>query len=92
MPTRIPLREKHNYSPTPYGFFNSEAFGMCFWLDSDGDFRYAPQFKNGQPDLNAVGYVGEWDDFSDVDMFELFKIHEGLIDFKHKVQEEYPDM
>ena len=54
---------KPSHKPVP-----SEVFGMHFFLDGNDDFCSAASFVKGDAyDINTVGYVGEWDDWSDVD-------------------------
>ena len=60
-----------SHKPVP-----SEVFGMHFFLDDNDDFCSAASFVKGDAyDINTVGYVGEWDDWSEVDFHILFTIH-----------------
>lgn len=62
---------KPSHTPVP-----SEVFGMHFFLDGNDDFCSAASFVKGDAyDINTVGYVGEWDDWSGVDFHALFAIH-----------------
>ena len=62
---------KPSHTPVP-----SEVFGMHFFLDGNDDFCSAASFVKGDAyDINTVGYVGEWDDWSGVDFHILFTIH-----------------
>ena len=54
----------------------SEVFGSHFFLDDNDDFCSAASYIKGDAyDPLSVGYVGEWDDWSDVDFHILFTIH-----------------
>ena len=59
--------------------FNSDTFGMTFWLDDDNEFCYCPTFTNNTPDLHNWGYVSEWTDFDGVDFNQLLRIHRELV-------------
>ena len=58
---------------------NSDVFGRTFWLDEKGDFRSAPTYISGKPDMEQCDYVGEWTDWEGVDIHALFKIHYLLV-------------
>ena len=59
--------------------YNSDKFGMTFWIDNNNDFCYCPTFNDNKPDNDNWGYVTEWTDFEGVDLNELFHIHRRLI-------------
>ena len=59
--------------------FNSDTFGMTFWLDDDNEFCYCPEFNNNKPDKDNWGYVSEWTDFEGVNFTKLFAIHRELV-------------
>ena len=59
--------------------YNSDKFGMTFWIDINNDFCYCPTFNDNTPDKDNWGYVTEWDVFDDVDLNELFHIHRRLV-------------
>ena len=58
---------------------NSDVFGRTFWLDEKGDFRSAPTYISGKPDMEQSDYVSEWTDWEGVDIHALFKIHYLLV-------------
>ena len=58
---------------------NSEEFGMTFWFNDEKDLCYAPTFTSGEPDFGNIGYVEEWDDWSDVNNAELIRIIQRLV-------------
>ena len=55
--------------------YNSETFGMTFWIDNNNDFCYCPTFNNNEPDKDNWGYVCEWDEITSTDLDKLFVIH-----------------
>jgi len=59
--------------------YNSDKFGMTFWIDINNDFCYCPTFNDNKPDKDQWGYVSEWTDFEGVDLNELLHIHRRLI-------------
>ena len=59
--------------------YNSDKFGMTFWIDNNNDFCYCPTFNDNKPDKDTWGYVTEWTVFEGVDLNELFHIHRRLI-------------
>ena len=59
--------------------YNSETFGMTFWIDINNDFCYCPTFIDNTPDKEQWGYVTEWTDFDSSDLDELFHIHRRLV-------------
>jgi len=59
--------------------YNSETFGMTFWIDNNNDFCYCPTFNDNKPDRKQSGYVSEWTDFEGVNLQELFHIHRRLV-------------
>ena len=59
--------------------YNSDKFGMTFWIDNNNDFCYCPTFNDNKPDKEQWGYVSEWVDFEGVDLNELLHIHRRLI-------------
>ena len=67
--------------------YNSDKFGMTFWIDNNNDFCYCPTFIDYKPDRKQSGYVSEWTDFEGVNLQELFHIHRRLITEKvYKLQ------
>ena len=58
---------------------NSDVFGRTFWLDEKGDFRSAPTYISGKPDMEQSDYVSEWTDWEGVDIHALFKIYYLLV-------------
>ena len=44
--------------------YSSVVFGMGFWIDDQGLFLSAPQFKDGSLDIDNAIAVEDWDDFS----------------------------
>ena len=67
--------------------YNSETFGMTFWIDNNNDFCYCPTFIDNKPDRKQSGYVSECTDFEGVNLQELFHIHRRLITEKvYKLQ------
>ena len=58
---------------------NSEEFGMSFWFNDEQDLCYCPTFISGEPDFGNIGYVEEWDDWSDVNNAELIRIIQRLV-------------
>ena len=59
--------------------YNSEYFGMTFWLDDNNDFCYCPTFINNTPDKSQWGYVCEWDEITSTSLDKLFAIHRHLV-------------
>ena len=59
--------------------YNSDKFGMTFWIDINNDFCYCPTFIDNKPDKDQWGYVSEWTDFDGIDFNQLFVIHRELV-------------
>ena len=59
--------------------YNSDKFGMTFWIDNNNDFCYCPTFIDNKPDKDQWGYVSEWTDFDGIDFNQLFAIHRELV-------------
>ncbi len=55
--------------------FHSKSFGRIFWVDDNQDLKSCPQNIDGTGDFDHADYVSEWDDFTDVNMNDLFAIH-----------------
>ena len=68
--------------------YNSDKFGMTFWIDNNNDFCYCPTFNDNKPDRKQSGYVSEWTDFDGVNLDKLFAIHRELVILRvHKLSE-----
>ena len=59
--------------------YNSDKFGMTFWIDNNNDFCYCPTFIDNKPDRKQSGYVSEWTDFEGIDFNQLLRIHRELV-------------
>ena len=69
-------------------YYQSQKFGMHFWLDYNNDFCYCPTFDNNEPDKDNWNYVCEWTEFDSTDLDELFEIHRELVVRRaHKLDE-----
>ena len=47
--------------------YSSVVFGMGFWIDDQGLFLSAPQFKDGSLDIDNAIPVCDWENFSELD-------------------------
>ena len=59
--------------------YSSETFGRIFWVDDNYEFKSCPLCVDGTGDFDVEDYVSEWDDWSDVDMDNLFNLHKFCI-------------
>ena len=46
--------------------YSSVLFGMGFWIDDQGLFISAPEFKDGSLDIDKAIPVRDWDIFSEL--------------------------
>ena len=51
--------------------FSSPLFGMSFWIDDQGLFCSAPEFKDGSIDLDNAIAVYDWENFSELSEYHL---------------------
>ena len=57
--------------------FHSKSFGRIFWVDPDTlYFKSCPENIDGTGDFDQEDGVSDWDDWSVVNMSNLFDIHE----------------
>ena len=46
--------------------YSSVVFGMGFWIDDQGLFLSAPQFRDGSLDIDNAIPVYDWENFSEL--------------------------
>ena len=46
--------------------FSSVLFGMGFWIDDQGLFISAPEFKDGSLDIDNAIHVYDWESFDEL--------------------------
>ena len=46
--------------------YSSVVFGMGFWIDDQGLFISAPEFKDGSLDIDNAIPVYDWENFSEL--------------------------
>ena len=46
--------------------YSSVVFGMGFWIDDQGLFLSAPEFKDGSLDIDNAVPVYDWENFSEL--------------------------
>ena len=46
--------------------YSSVVFGMGFWIDDQGLFLSAPEFKDGSLDIDNMIPVYDWENFSEL--------------------------
>ena len=51
--------------------FSSPLFGMSFWIDDQGLFCSAPEFKDGSIALDNAIAVYDWENFSELSEYHL---------------------
>jgi len=51
--------------------FSSVVFGMGFWIDDQGLFISAPEFKDGSLDVDNAIPVCDWESFDELNAHEL---------------------
>mgnify|MGYP006234887119 FL=1 len=51
--------------------YSSPLFGMSFWIDDQGLFLSAPEFKDGSIDLDNALAVYDWECFSELSEHHL---------------------
>ena len=57
--------------------YSSVVFGMGFWIDDQGLFLSAPQFRDGSLDIDNAIPVYDWENFSELtehQMSHLFHV------------------
>ena len=51
--------------------YSSVVFGMGFWIDDQGLFLSAPQFKDGSLDIDNAIPVYDWENFDELTSYHL---------------------
>ena len=51
--------------------YSSVVFGMGFWIDDQGLFLSAPQFKDGSLDIDNAVPVYDWENFDELTSYHL---------------------
>ena len=51
--------------------YSSVVFGMGFWIDDQGLFLSAPQFKDGSLDIDNAIAVYDWENFDELTAHHL---------------------
>ena len=51
--------------------YSSVVFGMGFWIDDQGLFRSAPQFKDASLDIDNAIAVYDWENFDELTAHHL---------------------
>ena len=51
--------------------YSSCTFGMGFWIDDQGLFISAPQFKDGSLDIDNAIPVYDWENFDELTPYHL---------------------
>ena len=72
--------------------YSSVLFGMGFWIDDQGLFISAPQYKDGSLDVDNAVPVCDWENFSELTehhIAHLFHVNQMCILKRDSQQIEY---